>query len=73
MMIKSKSQMPKRISFDLSGPDGNAYVLLGAAGKLAEQLDLDPAAIKAEMKSGDYENLIAVFEKHFGDIVMLYR
>jgi hypothetical protein len=25
------------------------------------------------MQSGDYENLVEVFDKHFGNIVTLYR
>ena len=70
-MIKSKKQTG--IEIDLTGPDGNAFVLIGKAGNLAKQLGLDKAKIQAEMMSGDYENLVSVFDKHFGSIVTLYR
>ena len=73
MAIKSKSEMPNGRSIDLTGPDGNAFVLLGQAKKYARQLDMDFSEIKKEMTSGDYENLINTFEKYFGSFVTLYR
>ena len=71
-MIKDKQQT-SGIHIDLTGPDGNAFVLIGTASKLAKQLGLDGKAIQTEMMSGDYENLINVFDKHFGEFVTLYR
>ena len=71
-MIKSKKQS-LGIEIDLTGPDGNAFVLIGTAGKLAKELGLDKAKIQAEMMSGDYEHLVATFDKHFGHFVTLYR
>jgi len=71
-MIKSKIEK-SGIEIDLTGPDGNAFVLIGTAAKLARQLGLDSKAIQAEMMKGDYENLVNVFDKHFGDFVTLYR
>jgi len=71
-MIKSKKQS-LGIEIDLTGPDGNAFVLIGTATKLARQLGLDSKAIQAEMMKGDYENLVKVFDKHFGHFVTLYR
>jgi len=61
------------IEIDLTGPQGNAFYLLGTAKKLANQLDLDSNEILNEMKSGDYENLLQVFDKNFGMFVTLYR
>lgn len=61
------------VEIDLTGPDGNAFALIGIAGNLAKQLDLDKKKIQTEMMSGDYENLIKVFDKHFGEFVTLYR
>ena len=52
-------------TIDISGPDGNAYALMGYAQHYAKQLGLDGAAIVEKMMSGDYENLIAVFKKEF--------
>ena len=71
-MIKSKKQS-LGISIDLTGPDGNAFVLIGTAGNLAKQLGLDGKAIRTEMMAGNYENLVSVFDKHFGQFVTLYR
>ena len=58
---------------DLTGPDGNAFVLLGKAKGFAKQLDMDFDLIQKEMTSGDYEDLVNTFEKYFGSFVTLYR
>jgi len=71
-MIKSKSKT-RGIEIDLTGPQGNAFFLLGTASNLAKQLELDGSKIMEEMKSGDYENLLQVFDRHFGLFVTLYR
>lgn len=71
-MIRSKSYN-KEIIIDLSGPDGNAFALMGYASRFAKQLGLDAKQILDEMKSGDYENLIRVFDENFGDFVILER
>jgi hypothetical protein len=70
-MIKDKKQTG--IEIDLTGPDGNAFVLIGKAGNLAKQLKLDSNAIQTEMMNGDYEHLVNTFDKHFGHLVTLYR
>ena len=70
-MIKSKEQQ-SGIVIDLTGPDGNAFVLIGTASRLAKQLGLDKDAIQKEMTGGDYENLLKVFDKYFGEFVTLY-
>lgn len=44
MAIKTRAEMPKRIEVDLTGPNGNAFFLLGMAGQLAKQLGLDKSA-----------------------------
>ena len=67
-MIKSKKQKSGVIEIDLTGPDGNAFVLIGIAGKLAKQLGMDKNKIQTEMMSGDYENLLSVMEREFGDL-----
>jgi len=71
-MIKSKKEK-LGIEIDLTGPDGNAFFLIGTASNLAKQLGLDRNSIKEEMMAGDYENLVNVFDKHFGNFVTLYR
>ena len=69
--IKDKKRLP--IEIDLTGPDGNAFVLLGKATNLAKQLGLDGDKIVKEMTSGDYDNLLDVFDENFGSFVTLYR
>lgn len=76
MAILNKQQGYKKRTIDLNGPDGNAFVLIGIANNLGKQLGMDPkqrGEINAEMMSGDYENLISVFDKNFGDYVDLER
>jgi len=71
MAIKKKSN--RGIEIDLTGPDGNAHVLLGYAEQYANQLGLDNEQIQKEMTSGDYENLVQTFDKYFGSFVTLLR
>lgn len=57
------------ITIDLSGPQGNAFSILGIAKNLSKQLGMDFKPIQDEMTSGDYENLLEVFTEYFGDYV----
>ena len=68
-----KKAIGRRVVIDLTGPDGNAFVLIRTANKFARQLSLDAEKITAEMKSGDYENLVMTFDKYFGEYVILER
>ena len=54
---------------DLSGPQGNAFALLGIAKRLASKLDFDWNKIEKEMTSGDYTNLVDIFKQYFGNYV----
>ena len=58
---------------DLQGPQGNAFALMGHAVDLLRQLDRrdEVHAMRTDMMSGDYDNLIRIFEKNFGDYVTL--
>lgn len=71
-MIRKKSDNQLMI-IDLTGPEGNAFSLLARAQTWGRQLGFDENAIIEEMKSGDYENLVSVFDNHFGDYVILER
>jgi hypothetical protein len=61
------------IEVDLTGPQGNAFYLMGLASELSKKMGLDKDEIIAEMMSGDYKNLIKVFDRHFGNLAILYR
>jgi hypothetical protein len=71
-MIRNKIEK-REIVLDLTGPDGNAYALMGYARDLAKQLGIDHELIINEMKSGDYDNLVLTFDRYFGRIVTLER
>jgi hypothetical protein len=59
------------VEIDISGPAGNAFVLIGQAKVLANQLELDWDPIHKDMQSSNYDHLLDVFEKHFGDYCQL--
>ena len=77
MAIRSKAEMPSRqIEVDLTGPQGNAYYLLGLADNLAKQLGyskLRRKCILKEMRLTDYEGLLYTFDREFGMLVTLWR
>ena len=74
MAILNKSKLKKQ-EIDLSGPKGNAYYLLGTAENLYKQMERgdEVEALMVEMKSGDYDNLVNVFDREFGEFVDLIR
>ena len=73
MAIKDKSEMPNDITIDLTGPDGNSFVLMAKARDLARQIGLESDPIIKDMMSSDYEHLLEVFDENFGFFVTLYR
>ena len=76
-MIRSKSEMPaKKIEIDLTGPEGNAYVLMGYAQSWGRQLGYSEHKIKCiidEMRLTTYEGLLHTFDREFGQFVTLWR
>ena len=73
MIVKKQETPEQRPEVDLTGPDGNAFVLMGLAKRWAKDLGLDGEMITQEMMMGDYENLLDVIEHYFGDYVIMYR
>lgn len=75
-MIRSKQERQGPIIIDLTGPDGNAFALMGMAQRFGGQLGWDRAKTQDlinEMMSGDYEHLLQVFDREFGSFVILER
>ena len=72
MAIVKKSKQ-REIVIDLTGPDGNVFVLMGYARRFARDLGLDGNKIISEMQSSDYENAVEVFDNYFGSFVILLR
>ena len=58
---------------DLQGPDGNAFFLMAQVEDFLRQMDRKDEfnAMRIDMMSGDYDNLIRIFEENFGDYVDL--
>lgn len=74
MGIKSIKKLRQgKIKVDLTGPQGNAFCLMGYARRLCKQLNRKHEPILEEMRSGDYEHLIQVFDREFGKYIDLYR
>ena len=76
-MIKDRKELKhKPIEIDLSGPEGNAFVLLGYARRFCKQLGYDSFktdCIIEEMMLTDYEGLVYTFNREFGTFVTLWR
>ncbi len=75
-MIREKQERNEPIIIDLTGPDGNAFALMGYAKSFAKQLGWEKERYQeliTEMMSGDYEHLLQVFDKEFGSFVILER
>jgi hypothetical protein len=75
MIVEKKLRPePTMIEIDLTGPQGNAYHLINYAKDYRRLLDgVSFMQVQDEMMAGDYENLLEVFEKYFGNVVTLYR
>lgn len=57
------------IALDLSGPDGNAFAVMGHASRAMKDAGAtqgDVASYHAEATSGDYEHLLAVTREYVG-------
>ena len=68
MTIRKK---PKKFKpqIDLSGPQGNAFYLMGVVIKTFRQSGAPELgeSIVAEMKKGDYEHLVKTFDLYLGE------
>ena len=58
---------------DLQGPQGNAFSLMARADDFLRQLGRrdECRAMRTDLMSGGYDNLLDIFEKNFGDYVTL--
>lgn len=74
MAIKSRTSRQGKLEIDISGSDGNAFVLMAHAQFFAKQIGYTKDQIDAlmeDMRSGDYKHLLEVFDAEFGMIVDL--
>ena len=74
-MIRDK-QETKEMIIDLTGPQGNAFYLVGVAKNLGKQLGFSDERMEGmlyDMMNGTYENLIQEFDDYFGEFVILEK
>jgi hypothetical protein len=73
MAIKQKLQQKvPRIEIDLTGPQGNVFVLIATAKRLARQVSVDGDKVVKRMMRGSYSDAINIFDSAFGDYVTLF-
>lgn len=64
------------ITVDLSGPEGNAYALMGMARSWGKDLGWSKMKVDTvitDMKSSDYEYLVGVMDHYFGHFVTFIK
>jgi len=74
-MIRDKQEQ-KEMIIDLTGPQGNAFYLIGVAKNLGKQLGFSDERMECmlyDMMNGTYENLIQEFDDYFGEFVILEK
>ena len=62
------------VEINLQGPDGNAYALMAYAKSFGRQIGMSEEIVGKvidKMTSGDYNNLLLVFEDYFGNVCKL--
>jgi len=69
-MIRETNQNTDNI-INLDGPDGNAFALMGILSSSFKKSGLDPSSAIDEMMSGDYQNLLKVFDRYCGNTFTL--
>ena len=70
MIRESKNSVPV---INLDGPDGNAFALMAYAKLYARDVGYASDEIEymvAKMRSGDYKNLVKVFDEYFDGYVV---
>jgi hypothetical protein len=73
MIIDASKRIGMRVEIDLTGPEGNVFVLMGYVTRWARQLGLNAQKLIDDMRSSDYEHAIQVIEENFGDYVIMYK
>ena len=74
MTIRKKNKNAKPL-IDLSGPQGNAFYLLGVVKKTFRQSGAPELGDKIcdEMTKGDYEHLVKTFDLYLGEHFNIVR
>ena len=74
-MIRKKTKSRGPIVIDLTGPEGNAFYLMGIVRSTFNRSGAPELgdSIVEEMMKGDYEHLLKVFDMYLGDHFILER
>ena len=76
MIVDKKDYVTDTVTVDLSGPEGNAFALLGLAKSFCKVNNFDKEttdAIISEMTSSDYDNLVEVMDNYFGSKIIFLK
>ncbi len=57
--------MEEKPTLEITGHDGNAFVILGKARRVAKENNMDWETIQKEAMSGDYDHLLQTMMKYF--------
>lgn len=73
MRVSKEEQHDGMITIDITGPQGNAFFILGFARNLGNEIYgwQQTDQILDEMRSSTYETLLDIFEENFGDYVII--
>ena len=74
-MTIRKKQKTDKVVIDLTGPQGNAFYLIGVVKSIFRRSGAPELGDKIieEMTSGDYEHLVETFDKYLGNQFILER
>lgn len=74
-MIRNKVKNDGPIVIDLTGPQGNAFYLMGVVRSTFARSGAPELGelIVEDMMKGDYENLLQIFDMYLGDYYILER
>jgi len=74
MAIIVSDKRPNKIELDLDSSEGNVFMVMGTAAKLARQIGYAPEEIKSlteKWKSGSYGQILVSIDQLFGDFIDL--
>jgi hypothetical protein len=57
--------MDEKPTLQLTGKDGNAFMILGLARRVALENNMDWEMISEEARAGDYDHLLRTMMKYF--------
>ena len=75
MTIRKKQPQKGKIVIDLTGPQGNAFYLIGVVKQTFRRSGAPELGdkIAEEMMKGDYEHLVKTFDLYLGNHFILER